>query len=233
MVNNWLNIIQDYLLPPTCILCGNKGHASQDICKPCFSHLKRNLHCCYRCAQIFETAILTPQLCGQCISQTPAYDETHAPYLYHDVLPYLITTLKFKRQFKNARLLGYLLANYLQKTAELPELIIPVPLHKKRFRERGFNQSLEISKSLSRHLNIPIDTNSCLRIKNTRHQIELPAKQRHSNVKNAFKVKQAIKADHIAIVDDVMTTGSTVNELAKTLKRSGVHRVDIWICARA
>ena len=233
MVNNWLNIIQDYLLPPTCILCGNPGHNSQDICKPCFNSLKKNLYCCYRCAEIFESANLTPQLCGHCISQTPEFDETYAPYIYHDILRYLITHLKFNRQYKNARLLAYLLADYLQKTAELPELIIPVPLHKQRFRERGFNQSIEIAKSLSRYLHIPMDSKSCLRIRNTRHQIDLPSKQRRSNVKNAFKVKRVIKAQHIAIVDDVMTTGSTVNELAKTLKKSGVYRVDIWTCARA
>jgi Predicted amidophosphoribosyltransferases len=121
----------------------------------------------------------------------------------------------------------------LQKTAKLPEIIIPVPLHPQRFRERGFNQSIEIAKSLSRHLNIPIDTQSCIRKRNTLHQIDLPARQRQSNMKQAFKVKQPMKARHIAILDDVMTTGSTVNELAKVLKQSGVNRVDIWVCGRA
>ncbi|KAF3981478.1 MAG: ComF family protein [Methylococcales symbiont of Hymedesmia sp. n. MRB-2018] len=233
MVNNWLNIIQDYLLPPTCILCGNKGFESQDICKPCFISLKKNFHCCYRCAEIFETANVKSLLCGRCINQTPAFDETYAPFIYQDALRHLISTLKFKQQYKNARLLGFLLADYLQKTAELPELIIPVPLHKQRFRERGFNQSVEIAKSVSKHLKIPIDTQSCIRTRNTQHQIALPAKQRRSNMKNAFKVNQIIKAQHIAIIDDVMTTGSTVNDLAKTLKKSGVDRVDIWVCARA
>jgi ComF family protein len=233
MVNNWFNIIQQYLLPPTCILCGNTGYESQDICKPCFINLTKNLHCCYRCAESFETINRKPQLCGACIKQTPAFDETYAPFIYCDELRHLISTLKFNHQYKNARLLGFLLADYLKKTAELPELIIPVPLHKQRFRERGFNQSIEISKSLSKHLHIPIDTHSCIRIRNTTHQIELPAKQRQTNMKNAFKVEHTIKSQHIAIVDDVMTTGSTVNELAKTLKRSGINRVDIWVCARA
>jgi ComF family protein len=180
-----------------------------------------------------ETTQLKPLLCGACISQTPAFDGTYAPFIYQDVLAYLVTTLKFNHQYKNARLLGYLLADYLQKTAELPEIIIPVPLHPQRFRERGFNQSIEIAKSLSRHLNIPIDTQSCIRKRNTLHQIDLPARQRQSNMKQAFKVKQPMKARHIAILDDVMTTGSTVNELAKVLKQSGVNRVDIWVCGRA
>ncbi len=233
MVNNWFNIIQDNLLPPTCILCGQHGFDSQDICHACFIDLKKNLCCCSRCAKILETTQLKPLLCGACISQTPAFDGTYAPFIYQDVLAYLVTTLKFNHQYKNARLLGYLLADYLQKTAELPEIIIPVPLHPQRFRERGFNQSIEIAKSLSRHLNIPIDTQSCIRKRNTLHQIDLPARQRQSNMKQAFKVKQPMKARHIAILDDVMTTGSTVNELAKVLKQSGVNRVDIWVCGRA
>lgn len=233
MVNNWLYIIQDYLLPPTCILCGNPGINSQDICLPCFNDLQKNIHCCYRCAETFETAISAPQLCGQCISKSPAFDDTYAPFIHQGIIRYLISALKFKRQYKNARLLGYLLATYLEKTAELPDVILPVPLHKQRYRERSFNQSTEIAKTISRLLNIPIDTQSCIRKLNTAHQIDLPAKQRHKNIINAFAVIKPIKAQHIAILDDVMTTGSTANELAKVLKKAGAIRVDIWVCARA
>lgn len=233
MVNNWLNIIQDYLLPPTCILCGNTGFDSQDICQGCFTDLHKNIHCCYKCAEIFETANSSPQLCGHCISKSPAFDETHAPFIHQGIMRHLIATLKFNRQYKNARLLGYLLATQIKKTAEIPDIILPVPLHKQRYRERGFNQSIEIAKALSKQLDIPIDTKSCIRIRNTVHQIDLPAKQRHKNIKNAFAVNQLIKTQHIAILDDVMTTGSTVNELAKVLKKAGVARVDVWVCARA
>jgi len=233
MVNNWLNIIQQYLLPPTCILCENAGFDSQDICQGCFSDLIRNIHCCYRCAEIFDTANTIPQLCGHCISTPPAFDETYAPFIHLGIIRHLITHLKFNHQYKNARLLGILLANHLQKTAEMPELIIPIPLHKLRFQQRGFNQSTEIANILSKQLQIPINTTSCIRDKNTPHQINLHAKQRHRNIKNAFKVIKPIKAQHVAIFDDVMTTGTTVNELAKILKKSGVNRVDIWVCARA
>jgi ComF family protein len=233
MVNNWFNIIQDYLLPPTCILCGNSGFDSQDICQACFSDLLKNTHCCYRCAEIFETPSLSPQLCGHCLNKTPAFDETHAPFIYHGIIRYLITTLKFNKQYKNARLLGYLLAHFLAKTTEMPEYIVPVPLHKKRYQERKFNQSIEIATTVSKILSIPLDTQSCIRKRNTHQQMNLPAKQRHKNIKNAFTVKKTCKAQHIAILDDVMTTGATVNELAKVLKKSGVNRVDIWVCARA
>lgn len=233
MVHNCLNIIQDYLFPPTCILCGGSGFDSQDICQPCFNDLKRNIHCCYRCAEIFETANIAPQLCGHCISTSPEFDETYAPYIHQDEIRYLIAKLKFNRQYKNARLLGYLLAQHLQKNAELPELIIPVPLHKLRYQERKFNQSLEIAKTVSKQLQIPIDHTSCIRTRNTIHQTDLPAKQRHKNIKNAFKVQHPINAQHVAILDDVMTTGSTANELAKILKKQGVSHVDVWVCARA
>lgn len=233
MVYNWLHIIQDYLIPPTCILCGNAGFNSQDICQSCFTDLQKNIHCCYRCAELFEFVNTAPLLCGHCISKSPAFDETYAPFIHLGIIRYLIAALKFNRQYKNARLLGYLLANYLQKNAEIPEFIIAVPLHKQRFQERGFNQSIEIAKTVSKILNIPILTRACVRTRNTLHQTSLPAKQRHKNIKNAFVVRSLITARHVAILDDVMTTGATVNELAKVLKKAGVVKVDVWVCARA
>lgn len=233
MVNNWINIIQDYLFPPTCILCENTGFHSHDICQPCFNDLQKNIHCCYRCAEMFEPSVPLPQLCGHCINKPPFFEQTYAPFVHQGIIRYLIASLKFNKQYENARLLGFLLANYLDKTAERPELIIPVPLHKQRYKERGFNQSIEIAKTVSKILDIPLDSKSCIRQINTPHQIDLPAKKRHKNVKNAFLVIKPIKVNHIVILDDVITTGSTVNELAKTLKKSGVNRVDVWGCARA
>jgi len=146
---------------------------------------------------------------------------------------HLITTLKFGSHYKNARLLGLLLADHLKKTAQRPDLILPVPLHKSRYRERGFNQAIEIAKTVSKELQIPLDLSSCLRHRHTPHQIALTAKQRHLNIKNAFSIRKPIHAQHIAILDDVMTTGSTAHELALLLKKAGVSRVDVWICARA
>ena len=233
MVNNWLNIIQHSLIPPTCILCGSAGFDYQDICQGCFNDLTRNIHRCYCCAEIFESPITSPRLCGHCISRPPIFDETHAPFIHQSIIRYLITTLKFNRQYKNARLLASLLVSHINKTAEMPDLIIPVPLHKQRFHERGFNQSLEIALILSKQLNVPLNNTSCIRHRNTPHQINLHAKQRKNNIKNAFKIISPITADHVVILDDVMTTGSTVNELAKVLKKAGVTRVDVWVCARA
>ena len=233
MVNNWLNSIQDTIFPPTCIFCGNQGFNSQDICPACFDELPKNTTCCYRCATPFQTSFDLPQLCGKCLKTPPAFDKTTAPFHYQHTIRYLITQLKFNHQYKNARLLGYLLAQHLQTTDKMPELIIPIPLHQQRFQQRSFNQSLEIAQTVSKHLHIPINHNSCLRHKNTSQQMTLTAKQRQKNIKNAFKIIKPINAQYIAILDDVMTTGSTVNEFAKTLKKSGIKQVDIWVCSRA
>ena len=233
MIHNWINIIQDYLLPPTCILCGNVGFNNRDICETCCHRLLRNEQCCYRCAEIFNMPLMLPTLCGRCLSSQPAFDETYAPFIYQGEIQLLIKTLKFGSHTKNARLLGLLLTDHLKVTAQIPELILPVPLHKARYRERGFNQSIEIAKIVSNQLKVPLDITSCVRRYDTPHQVSLTAMQRRINIQNAFSIIKPIKAHHIAILDDVMTTGSTAHELAKCLKKTGVIRVDVWVCARA
>jgi len=232
VIKNRFDIIQNFLLPPRCILCGHPGVDSQDICCACYDDLVKNQDCCDQCGYSFDAAYKTNQRCGQCLKSPPAFDKTYAPFIYQYTLRYLITQLKFHRQYKNARLLGYILATQLKSVARKPEIIIPVPLHPIRYKERGFNQSFEIAKTVSKLLDIPIDHRSCLRQRNTRHQIDLPAKQRHDNIKQAFSLKKPIIAKHIAILDDVMTTGSTVNELARLLKKSGIAQIDIWVCGR-
>lgn len=232
-VNNWLNIIQDYLFPPTCLLCGSAGIHSQDICSACCADLATNNNFCYCCAAAFTTPESTPGLCGQCLKKRPEFEETYAPYLYQNSMQYLIKKLKFDGHYKNARLLGHLLAKHLHQNAELPDLIIPVPLHPIRYQQRGFNQALEIARHVANDLGVPLDMNSCIRQRNTVQQLTLPAKQRRRNLRNAFCMQKTLSAAHIAIIDDVMTTGTTVNELAKVLLKAGAARVDVWVCARA
>lgn len=232
-MNNWLNIIQNKWLPPRCLLCGQAGFDDLDLCHPCFDELPRNLACCYRCAEHFETPIHSPQLCGRCLTQSPSFDETHAPFLYGDGLRYLITQLKFHHQYQHARLLGSLLARHLAACVELPECIIPVPLHRNRYLERGFNQSIEIARHIAKQLSLPMDQISCIRNRDTAHQTDLPAHQRRKNMRQAFSVNSTLPYQHIAIVDDVMTTGATAAALASALKRHGANRVDVWVCARA
>ncbi len=232
-VYNWLNCIQNHLFPPTCILCGHPGFESLDLCAICYKHLPINTKHCLRCAEIFEPTITEPTLCGRCISKTPVFDKVYAPFIHQEEIRYLITGLKFGKQFKNARLLGNLLAGFVEANAPMPELIIPVPLHASRYRERGFNQALEIARTVSLKLAIPIDHSSCSRLKNTPHQTGLTAKKRQQNLRRAFSIIKPIKVNHVAILDDVMTTGSTVNALAAELKRAGVNRIDVWVVSRA
>jgi ComF family protein len=228
-VYNWLNIIQDYLLPPTCILCNHAGWQNLDLCYACYAQLTKNTRCCTHCAAVL--AIDTP-LCGRCLSHPPAYDAAHAPFIHCGATRYLIAGLKFNEQYKNARLLASLLAESLKQLPR-PDCLLPVPLHKTRYRERGFNQSIEIARTVGNTLHIPVDTHSCIRHRDTPHQTQLTAKQRRSNMKNAFSLIKPMQARHIAIIDDVMTTGSTVHELARILKKAGAERVDVWVCARA
>ena len=114
----------------------------------------------------------------------------------------------------------------------LPQLLIPVPLHGRRLRERGFNQAQELARILSARLSIPIDSHSLCRTRNTTAQSGLPKKERQRNIRNAFALTAKVASPHVAIIDDVMTTGLTVNEIAKILRASGVSEIEIWVFAR-
>ncbi len=232
-VYNWLNIIQEALLPPTCILCGNTGFNGLDICQPCHQRLPRNTLCCPKCAETFSAPVVAPSLCGRCLNEMPAFDVTHAPFTHQEEIQHLVVGLKFGAQFKNARLLGNLLAEAIDIKRDKPDCIIPIPLHKSRYRERGFNQALEIARTVSQKLQIPVNHRCCVRHKATAQQTGLTAKKRRQNIRRAFSIVKPLFPSHVAILDDVMTTGATANELATALKRAGVSRVDVWVCARA
>ena len=232
-MNNWLNIIQSKLLPPRCVLCERPGFSGLDLCADCLADLPKNNFCCYRCAENFTVAADSPQLCGRCLNEPPHFDETYAPFLYQGAMPYLIGQLKFNHQYKNARLLAGLLGQYIADSAELPDCIVPMPLHINRYRERGFNQSIEIARHLSAQLGVPTEVRHCRRLRDTVHQTSLPAKQRLKNMHKAFAIEKNLNFQHVAIIDDVMTTGASASALAQTLKQNGVNRVDVWVCARA
>ena len=225
--------LSSYIFPPCCILCGDRGIENIDLCLACYQELPRHHPRCYRCGDSFESSDNLPALCLNCLTSPPAFDETFAPFVHHATIRYLIINLKFNKHYPTARLLGYLMAEHFQKTAEKPECIIPVPLHKKRYRERGYNQSIELARIIAKHLKIPMDSQSCYRSKDTLHQVGLNAEQRRENIKAAFGVKPSFNASHVALVDDVMTTGSTLNELAFELKKAGCQRIQLWVCAKA
>lgn len=162
----------------------------------------------------------------------PPFDHVQALFEYEPPISSLIHQLKFSGNLLIARFLATQWIDHLKNTIR-PDLILPVPLHHTRLSERGFNQALEIAKPIGKHFQIPIDTRSCIRIKNTQAQSSLPASKRKHNLKNAFGLSHAISAKHIAILDDVMTTGNTASEIALLLRKIGVEKIDVWCCARA
>jgi ComF family protein len=221
------------LYPATCILCGAPGEGEIDLCPGCLADLPLNRHCCPLCALPLPATAPAGGLCGACQRKPPFYKHCIAPLLYQGTLPHLVTGLKFQGRMNYARLLGTLLTTGLEQTVvELPELIVPVPLHPARLRERGFNQALEIARIPARHFGLPIDTECCHRQLATAPQSGLEAKERRRNIRGAFSVTPGLEGRHVVLVDDVVTTGSTVAELARTLKRSGVERVDVWAVAK-
>jgi len=233
LIDWWLNINQRILPAPVCVLCGDRGDAGLDLCHACRLDLPVIKVACERCAIPLPVTRHRGRLCGHCQTDPPAFEHCLAPFAYHAPLDHLLQDLKFNHRLTLARTLGRLMARWLEDhTDDLPDRIMPVPLHPIRLRERGFNQSLELARPISQRLKLPLDTHSCRRLRNTPPQAELPARQRHSNLKGAFAVRQKLEG-RIAIIDDVMTTGCTVQELAHTLRDAGAARVDVWVCARA
>ncbi|MCU7890733.1 MAG: ComF family protein [Candidatus Thiodiazotropha sp. (ex Ustalcina ferruginea)] len=144
----------------------------------------------------------------------------------------LISGLKFHRKLYLVEPLARVLTDRMGETFTRPDLIIPVPLHPLRLQERGFNQSLELSRVVARHYHLPVNWQLCRRVRYTQAQSDLCEKARQKNLRQAFEVCGDIQGAHLVLFDDVITTGATVTELSKTLKRAGAKRVDVWAMAR-
>jgi len=176
----------------------------------------------------------TTSHCGRCIAEMPQNNLAVSVLHYESPVDHLIKKMKYHNQLEIAELLGKLLVEKLHSSkVELPEQIIPVPLHKTRLEQRGYNQAIEIARTVSKALKIPMNLTNCIRARLTEPQFELSHAERKNNLKNAFDVIHQIPAKHVAIIDDIMTTGSTLNELTSALLKSGIEKVDIWTCSRA
>jgi len=145
---------------------------------------------------------------------------------------HLIQRLKFAQQLEIARTLAGLLAEAIDERGR-PECLVPVPMHRARLRARGFNQATEIARRLGAHTGIPVEHDICVRVAPTVPQSTLPARARRRNVRGVFEVRRLpLGVHHVAIVDDVVTTGATVREMAGVLRKAGVGKVEVWACAR-
>lgn len=220
----------DTLLPSHCLLCGARGQGSLSLCPDCTTDMPCNTSCCTRCALPLETPA---PLCGRCIRHAPPWDSAWVPFRYEWPLGQMETRFKFSGDLAAGRTLS-LLWIASTRPGELPQAIIPVPLHHTRLRGRGYNQALELAKPLAKSLGVPLLRVALQRTRATGAQTELTAVQRRRNVRGAFAVcNRDALPEHIAVLDDVFTTGATLGECARVLKRAGVARVDVWALARA
>ncbi|MEP6940450.1 MAG: ComF family protein [Rudaea sp.] len=227
------------LLPTRCLLCGACGDAPRDLCVACAGDLVRNRHACARCALPLS---MDAPLCGECLARPPPFDAAFAPFEYAHPLDLLLTGLKFGRSLAAGRVLADLWAHAIRNAladgsvAALPDVLVPIPLHRDRLRERGYNQALELARALGRDLGVPVVTNLLRRDRPTPAQTGLDAAARRRSLRGAFSfVPIAGKPlpTRIALVDDVMTTGATIRECARVLRKSGAARIEAWALARA
>jgi len=230
-MNNWLNIIQSIFYPYTCFICNQAGENELDLCEKCHNNLNPLGQSCKICGIAMHTE--QPHTCGRCLRKTPYYDNVTTLYKYDEISKQLIQALKFNSKYSCARTMGRLMSDHFHHHDTLPDAILAVPLHKKRRRERGFNQAQLIAQHIHQQLDIPLLNNACTRTVNTASQTTLKAKERRKNLNNAFSYNNPHTLNSVAVIDDVVTTGSTANEIARTLKRSGVKYVEIWAFARA
>jgi ComF family protein len=206
----------------SCYLC--RGAAAGLLCAACDADLPRLAPPrCPRCALDSPRG----EVCGRCLAEAPHYDATVAALAYEFPADALVHSLKFRGELALASLLGELL---LQKIPNQEiDCVIPVPLSAGRLRERGYNQALEIARHVKRS---KLDLALCVRERDTPAQMDLPYDERRRNVRGAFRCTRSLARQSVAVVDDVMTTGATLNEIALVLKQAGASRVTNWVVAR-
>jgi ComF family protein len=224
-----LNIrsIFNRLVPHACLLCGASA-GTAPLCTGCLADLP--WHTQPQCPQC---ALPTPggERCGTCLKHPPAFERTHAALAYAFPLDRMIPRLKYHGQLAVAPALGECLVQAVASRPR-PDRLVAMPLHAQRIRERGFNHASEIARVVAQRLGVPLDTTSCRRIRDTPPQMGLKHDARRRNVRGAFACSGDIRGQRIALVDDVMTTGTSLDELAKTLRQAGAESVETWVVAR-
>jgi len=204
----------------SCFVC--RGATESVLCTQCAAELPRlERPLCPRCALESPGGVI----CGRCLTQSPAYDATHAALAYDFPADALVQALKFRSELALAPLLAGLLADKVR--GDRVDHVVPVPLSAPRLRHRGYNQAVEIARHLGK-----VDIGLCERTRDAPPQMELPHAERQRNVRGAFRCTRALIGARVAVVDDVMTTGATLDEMARTLKAAGAVHVVNWVVAR-
>jgi len=227
MVYNW----QHLFFPPTCVICGEPAHEALDICHHCRADLPRNRRACCRCALPLATDAAADLLCGSCATTPPPFSHIIAPWLYQSPMDDLIQRLKFQQQLPVGRLLAQLLAREIPKQ-DRPALLLPVPLHNRQLKSRGFNHSGEVTRMLAKELGIPWSPWLLRKVRETLPQHNLRKTERTKNLRRCFRFDSRKNPQHVALVDDVVTTAATAAEAARALKAAGVKKVEVWALAR-
>ena len=213
-------------LTQDCLLCGAASH--DILCPDCEADLPRLPDKrCPRCA------LPTPlgETCGRCLSDPPHFDETHAVFRYGFPVDKLIQSFKYGHRLALGAYFGRCLVDLARGLDA--DCIAPLPLHPSRLRERGFNQALELARPVAAALGRPLAPTLCRRVRDTPAQADLPWKARQTNIHNAFRCDSDLAGQRILLIDDVMTTGASLDECARTLKRQGAASVGLLVLARA
>ncbi len=208
-----------------CMLC---GAMSPDLwCGACDAALPYlDAACCPVCAQ--PTA--DGSICGHCLKNPPAFDAAVAAFAYRFPLDKLIQQMKYREQLALSKIFAQKL---LRRIIELPDCVIPMPLHPDKLRRRGFNQAQLIAAPVASALKVPLRTDACRRLRDTPSQTGLPWDRRDQNVRGAFGCDADLTGKHVALLDDVMTSGASMNELAAQVRKCGATRISAWVVARA
>jgi len=219
------------VLPSSCALCG--GRANEAVCAACEAAYVRARPRCPCCANP-AGALDAGQRCGACLVQAPAYDATLAACDYALPLDGLVLQLKFGAQLALAPWMGRVLGDVLRTAPALPDVLCPVPLGPRRLVERGFNQALEVARPLSKALGVPLAPRLLVRVRDTLAQSGIEPGARRKNVRGAFGLADGadVSGRHVGVVDDVMSSGHTLDDIVSTLKRAGAARVTNIVFAR-
>lgn len=217
-------------LETRCFLCGARTRGY--LCKTCFHALPWNDHACRHCARALPD--LPGELCGGCTRTTPTFDNAQAAFTYTWPVNRLVQRFKFHGHLATGRILALMLADYLDMhQVSSPDCVIPVPLHPRRLAQRGFNQATEIARIIAPSLSADLSIDGLVRTQHTPAQSGLDRTARRRNLRHAFECRRPVRGLHVAVVDDVITTASTAEAIAHTLKQAGATEVNIYALARA
>lgn len=216
------------LASPCCLLC-RTPLTDGLLCSGCERELPWNTPACPSCALLQSSA----SICGRCQQRPPPFDAAWAAFRFATPIRQSILSLKYHAGFMQARWLGETMAAQLaQRAATLPDLLLPVPLHPGRLRRRGYNQALELTRVLAHRLAIDCDPRAACRLRATADQIGQSAAARRRNLRGVFSVAPRVAGRRVALVDDVMTTGSTLAELTRCCRKAGAASIEVWVAAR-